>query len=94
MAYNKAHGITPTQIRKALTERKVDYVGKAYIEPDFQKVAEDPIVNRMDREQLSASIEHTRKLMAKAAKDLNFELAIQYREELLRLEEIYNEKKE
>ncbi len=27
MAYNKAHGITPTQIRKALTERKVDYVG-------------------------------------------------------------------
>lgn len=94
MAYNKAHGITPTQIRKALTERKVDYVGKAYIEPDFQKVAEDPIVNRMDREQLAASIEHTRKLMAKAAKDLNFELAIQYREELLRLEEIYNEKKE
>ena len=94
MAYNKAHGITPTQIRKALTERKVDYVGKAYIEPDFQKVAEDPIVNRMDREQLSASIEHTRKLMAKAAKDLNFELAIQYREELLRLEEIYNDKKE
>lgn len=94
MAYNKAHGITPTQIRKALTERKIDYVGKAYIEPDFQKVAEDPIVNRMDREQLSASIEHTRKLMAKAAKDLNFELAIQYREELLRLEEIYNEKKE
>ncbi len=94
MAYNKAHGITPTQIRKALTERKVDYVGRAYIEPDFQKVAEDPIVNRMDREQLSASIEHTRKLMAKAAKDLNFELAIQYREELLRLEEIYNEKKE
>jgi excinuclease ABC subunit B len=48
----------------------------------------------MDREQLSATIEHTRKLMAKAAKDLNFELAIQYREELLRLEEIYNEKKE
>lgn len=94
MAYNKAHGITPTQIRKALTERKVDYVGKAYIEPDFQKVAEDPIVNRMDREQLSASIEHTRKLMAKAAKDLNFELAIQYREELLRLEEIYKDKKE
>ena len=94
MAYNKAHGITPTQIRKALTERKVDYVGKAYIEPDFQKVAEDPIVNRMDREQLAASIEHTRKLMAKAAKDLNFELAIQYREELLRLEEIYKDKKE
>ena len=94
MAYNKAHGITPTQIRKALTERKIDYVGKAYIEPDFQKVAEDPIVNRMDREQLSASIEHTRKLMAKAAKDLNFELAIQYREELLRLEEIYKDKKE
>ena len=94
MAYNKAHGITPTQIRKALTERKIDYVGKAYIEPDFQKVAEDPIVNRMDREQLAASIEHTRKLMAKAAKDLNFELAIQYREELLRLEEIYKDKKE
>ena len=95
MAYNAEHGITPTQIRKALVEKRVpDYVGKAYVEPDFHKAAEDPIVNVMDREQLAASISHTRQLMAKAAKELNFELAIQYREELLRLEDILHEKKE
>lgn len=86
--YNAAHGITPTQIQKAVHGKKVDYVGKAYIEEDFKKVAEDPVVYAMDKEQLAKSIEHTRKLMQKAAKDMDFMLAAQYRDEMLKLMDV------
>ena len=96
LKYNAEHGITPTQIRRAQQDiaagRKVDYVGKAYIDESFQKAAEDPIVNIMDREQLRNSIEHTRKLMQEAARRLDFALAAQLRDEMLKLEEILQQK--
>lgn len=91
-AYNEEHGITPTQIKKAIKGKKVDYVGKAYIEEDFIKAAEDPVVTAMDKEQLEKSIEHTRKLMQKAAKDMDFMLAAQYRDEMLKLMDIQKTK--
>ena len=53
-------------------------------------LAADPIVSYMNREQLQKSIERTRSLMKKAAKDLDFMQAAQYRDELLKLEEILN----
>lgn len=96
LQYNKEHHITPTQIKKsqaAIAQGKhVDYVGKAYIEESFQKVAEDPVVMKMDKEALDKAIEHTRTLMQQAAKKLDFLMAAQYRDEMLRMEEMRDNK--
>ena len=97
MHYNEEHHITPAQVKKAqqsINEGKhVDYVGKAYIEESFLKAAEDPVVKKMDGEQLQKSLEHTRTLMQEAAKRLDFTLAAQYRDEMIKLEKIQESKK-
>ena len=54
--------------------------------------AADPIVQYMSKEQLQKSMERTRKLMQEAAKKLNFIEAAQYRDELLRLEDLLKNK--
>lgn len=46
----------------------------------------------MTKSQLQKSIEQTRKLMQEAAKKLDFIEAAQYRDELLKLEELLKEK--
>jgi excinuclease ABC subunit B len=46
----------------------------------------------MTKEQLKKSIEHTRKQMTDAAKRLDFIEAAQYRDELLKMEEMLQEK--
>ena len=55
-------------------------------------LAADPIVEYMSRGQLEKSIERTRKLMTEAAKRLDFIEAAQYRDELLKLQEILEKK--
>ena len=60
-----------------------------YVEQEhLSAVAADPILEYMSKEQLEKSIEQTRRLMKKAAKALEFIQAAQYRDELLRLEDI------
>ena len=48
----------------------------------------------MSRQQLEKSIERTRKLMQDAAKKLEFIQAAQYRDELIKLEDMLKEKAE
>lgn len=66
---------------------------RPYIEPKATVfAAADPIVDYMNREQLEKSMLRTRKLMQEAAKRLDFIEAAQYRDEVLRLEEILKSK--
>lgn len=101
LAYNEAHGITPKQIKRAHNNvllEKTESEGsaskpKAYTDaPEQMYVAADPIVQYMSKEQLQKSINRTRKLMQEAAKKLDFIEAAQYRDELLRLEDVLKEK--
>ncbi len=99
LAYNEANGIVPQQIKK---ERKMaDLINtqpQTTDKPTPSKpydthmpevpMAADPIVEYMSRPQLEKSIERTRKLMTEAAKRLDFIEAAQYRDELLKLEDI------
>ena len=58
-----------------------------YVEPTNEYMfAADPIVERMTRQQLEKSIAATTELMKKAAKELDFIQAAQYRDEIIRLQ--------
>mgnify|MGYP002226418150 FL=1 len=61
---------------------------RAYIEPEEKMAVADPIMEYMTRDQLEKSIERSRKLMQEAAKKLDFIEAAQYRDEMLRMEEM------
>lgn len=102
LAYNEANGITPQQIKKA---RNLSVFGnssseadnllkenRAYVEPSSPNIAADPVVQYMSKAQMEKSIERTRKLMQDAAKKLEFIEAAQYRDELLKLEDLMKEK--
>lgn len=59
-----------------------------YIEPDTYAYAADPIVKRMTKKQLEKSIADTTTLMKEAAKNLDFLQAAQYRDEIVRLQDL------
>ena len=59
-----------------------------YIEPDPMDTAADPILQKMSQEQLRKSIADTTQLMKEAAKRLDFLQAAQYRDEIIRLQEL------
>jgi excinuclease ABC subunit B len=100
LAYNEANGIVPQQIKKALkmsvftgSDSQQSSKGpKAYVEPTGTNVAADPIVQYMNKSQLEKNIEKTKKQMRDAAKKLEFLEAAQYRDELIKLEDLLKEK--
>lgn len=99
LAYNERHGITPKQIVK----NTVSVLGGgrlqtateayAYVEPEPSLVA-DPVVQYMTRPQLEKAIAQARKQMTEAAKKLDFLEAAQYRDEMLNLQDMLDQKTE
>lgn len=97
MHYNEEHGITPTQISRAmngslraetLTDAEQSAINPRqtyYVEPSVATMAADPILDYMSKEQLEKSIANTTNLMKEAAKRMDFIQAAQYRDEIIRL---------
>jgi len=92
--YNEKHGITPATIFKTKEQIRnqksvLDIRGKAkpvaYIESDEPNLAADPVINYMSKDQMETMIAETERKMKKAAKELDFISAAQFRDELFAL---------
>jgi excinuclease ABC subunit B len=94
MQYNEENNITPRTVSKSkeeiLSQKSIlDIRGpkEAYVEPEEPSLAADPLVAYMNKEQIEKLIETTEKKMKKAARELDFITAAQYRDELFALKQ-------
>ena len=94
--FNNLHNITPKTVIKSREEifgqtKVADSkkgVKRFYIEKDTTSVAADPVVKIMDKDQLKKLISQTQRNMEKAAKELDFLQAAQFRDELAELKKM------
>ena len=100
MAYNTANGITPTQIKKQISnvlaqDKRENRKQMLYTtDSTTPAIACDPVVEYMSYEQLEKSIARTKRLMEEAAEKMDFIEAAQYRDEMFRLQELLKKKKD
>ena len=85
-----AAALQRTQDAKRSSPQPKPYV--PYMESETGRIVADPIVKQMSREQLQKSIDNTTALMQQAAAELDFLQAAQYRDEILRLQALLDEK--
>ena len=97
-AYNEEHGITPRALNKKSAHALSGYdvtaesglMGKVS-EPAPSKlttIATDPVLEHISKAQLEKAIATTKKRMLEASKNLDFLQAAQYRDEMLRLQDL------
>lgn len=98
-SYNLEHGITPQAIKKSLDtmiQTQASVRGKQYSQSTGTEgpinMAADPVLAYMSKDQLEKSIQETRRKMEKAAKELDFMQAAQFRDELFSLQEQLKQK--
>ena len=94
MAYNEEHGLTPTALNKGfdmMIQSQASVRGKSYKSTEEMQmemgVAADPVIAYMSKDQLEKAILETKKNMERAAKELDFMQAAQFRDELFALQE-------
>ena len=85
MAYNKEHNITPMTIKKEVRDLISISKRVAAEELNFSK---DP--ESMDDKELEKLIADIKKKMKKAAAELNFEAAAEYRDQIVKLKKMLN----
>ncbi len=97
IAYNEAHGIVPTQIKRdradvlrqtAVVEMSGRVTPKAYVEPEEMSLAADPVATHMPLDQLERNAGILEEQMRKAAKELDFISAAQMRDELFAMRKL------
>lgn len=74
-------------IELTITNDKKPKKYSPYIEPDSYKMAADPIVAMMSKEQIRKAILETTERMKECARNLDFLQAAQYRDEIVRLQD-------
>lgn len=100
IAYNEAHGIVPTQVKKATktifeqsglidNRKKAVYADDGTVEVS---VAADPVMASLTKDQLAKAIEQTKKKMEKAARDMDFMEAARLRDEMFGMQKLMDEK--
>ena len=87
-AYNEEHGITPTQVGSATRASTLARSFEVEQANRTRALAEDPVIQSMDREGLRKALENARSRMEAAAKELDFLQAARYRDEMFALKEL------
>jgi len=82
MAYNKAHGITPTAIKKSLDNALTKSKQDAYAFETAENLAAETEGEYLTKPQIEKKIRDTRKAMEKAAKELDFLMAAKLRDRI------------
>ena len=97
--YNIENNITPTQITKSTNasltrSTQVDTSSpKPYIENDDLNIAAEPVLKYMNKKQLDKSLSLSRKNMEKAVKELDFIQAAKYRDEVIEIQKIMDNRR-
>ena len=91
MAYNKAHNITPTAIKKDISTSALSAL---YKDPEAEKAKVEAAIREgwktaewqtMSAKELEKAMEKKRRMMLAAAKELDFVMAARLRDELLQM---------
>ncbi len=91
MAYNKAHNITPTAIKKDISTSALSAL---YKDPEAEKAKVEAAIREgwktadwqtMSAKELEKAMEKKRRMMLAAAKELDFVLAARLRDEMLQM---------
>ena len=94
LEYNRENNIIPINLaktkeeilaRQSILDIRGRKQGSAYIESEAPSIAADPIISMMSTDQILALINETENKMKKAAKELDFITAAQYRDEVFAL---------
>ncbi len=101
IAYNTEHNLTPQTILKSKDEimRQTSVLDIRRISPDVYdeqseglSLVAEPVIQYMTAEQLTRSIEDTRKKMMEASRDTDFLTAAKLRDEMLAMQKLLKEK--